>query len=641
MRLLFFCSFAILYHVNSIRYVFIVLFLLIASLLGAGFFLFTHHSIDVSVLEQYNSGRPTIVLDDAGNEWTRFQLDRRDPIPLSGMSEHLIKAFLAAEDWSFFEHSGISWKGIVRSLLVNLYHGSRVQGASTITQQLVKILFFNAQKTFSRKLKEQLYALIIEQQFSKEQILELYLNHVYFGCGIYGVEAAAQRFWKKPAADVTIDEAATLACIIRSPGNYCPLLCPLSCQRRRDIILHSMYKRDVISKEQYEKVREIPVSIIDESSPTCGRHIKEMIRKFLEDKIGRNQLYTGGFVVQTTINLTMQQQAERIFVKNIKRVCSELHKPADGGLFCFEVKTGEIKALVGGANFHDSQFNRAMQARRQIGSGFKPIVYAAAIERGMRFSDVEIDEPICVMQGQSEWSPKNFNGRFNGAITRAYALSRSINTVTVKTLLQTGIVNVIALAKRCRLSGPFHPYPSLALGCVDATLKESAAMFNIFANDGVYVEPYCIQWVKDRWGTKLYKNTVHKERILSSRVVSQVAKVLELSLKRVRKWFENQWIASQAISKTGTTNDSRTCWYLGSTPSLTTAVYVGCDDNRSLGKNVYPIKTAFPIWLEFNREVPLPEKEFSYDPSLQSVFIHETNGRGVSCDDPAAIEILI
>ncbi len=626
--------------VNIFRYLFIIFIFALTILLGAAFFLSTNHCIDVSVLEQYHPGHPTIVLDDEGNEWTRFQLDRREPVDLSRMSDHLIQAFLAAEDWHFFEHCGISWKGIVRSLFVNLYHGSKVQGASTITQQLIKILFFDAEKTFSRKIKEQLYALIIEQQFSKQQILQMYLNHVYFGCGIYGVEAAAQRFWKKSASEVTIDQAATLACIIRSPGNYCPLLCPLSCGRRRNVILHSMYTRGVISKEQYEYAVATSVSVIDEGS-AYGRHVRQMIRQRMEEMVGKNQLYTGGFVIQTTINQAMQQSAERVFVQQVQKIQNDLRTPADGGLFCFEGKTGEIKALVGGTNFHDSQFNRALQARRQMGSCFKPVVYAAAIEQGMNFADTEIDEPMCMMQGQAEWEPKNFNNRFNGTLTRAYALSHSNNIVTIKTLLKTGIDHVIHLAKRCHIVGPFHPYPSLALGCVDATLKESAAMFNVFAHDGVYVEPYYISWVKDQWGTKIYKNKTHKERVLSSRVVGQVAKVLELSVKRVHKWFSDRWFDSQAISKTGTTNDSRTCWYLGATPSLTTAVYVGCDDNRSLGKNVYPIKTAFPVWLEFIRTVTHAQKEFSYDPSLQSIIIKETTGQPTHVDDPEAIEIFV
>lgn len=210
-------------------------FVTFTGCIGALFFIMQHCWIDFTALEQHSSGKPTILLDDAGNEWARFQHDRREPICYDQMPEHLINAFIAAEDWNFFHHMGLSWKGILRSIVVNLYHGRRVQGASTITQQLVKLVLFDSQKTFSRKIKEQLCALYIERHYTKKQILETYLNHVYFGCGIYGVEAASQRFWAKKAQDISVDEAATLAAIVCSPGRYCPLINPLSAEKEETL----------------------------------------------------------------------------------------------------------------------------------------------------------------------------------------------------------------------------------------------------------------------------------------------------------------------------------------------------------------------------------------------------------------------
>ena len=609
--------------------------------MGAVFYLFTNHWIDVSVLETYDPGKPAIVLDENGQEWARFQLDRREPVPINKMPSHLINAFIAAEDWQFFSHAGISWKGIIRSTLVNLYNRRKVQGASTITQQLVKLLFFDSAKTFSRKVKEQLYAIIIEQQFSKHQILEIYLNHVYFGCGIYGVQAASHRFWDKKVEDISIDEAASLAAIIRNPGQYCPLLCPLSNEHRRNLILKNMLNLGFISHEEYACAMQQPTTIKQEEQGCCAPHLKEDLRIFLENLVGKKELYSGGLTVQTTINKTLQEKAKKTFRSQCEQIRKELHKEVDGGLLCMDVHTGEIRAVVGGYSFADSQFNRAFQAKRQMGSIFKPIVYAAAIEQGLKFTDVEIDEPIEIMQNGSLWSPKNFNKKFEGTITRAYALSHSNNIVTIKTLMQAGIENVISVAKRCKLSGPFFPYPSLALGCVDATLKEAAAMFNIFANEGSYVPPYYICWVKDKWGKKIYKNESHRELIFSSAILGQVAKVLELGSQRVSRWFENEWIDSHIISKTGTTNDSRTCWYIGSTPQLTTAIYIGCDDNQSLGSNVFPIRTAFPIWLAFNRTISNKIKQFTYDPTLQKVVINQRTGKWTTRDDEDAIELLV
>ncbi len=617
----------------------VILFLFLSLSAGIGFFLFTVPWIDFAQFERYDPGSPTILLDDSGAEWGRFELDRRHPVNLISLPHHVSEAFLSAEDWYFYDHYGISWKGIVRSLLVNLYYRKRVQGASTITQQLVKLLFFDLKKTFSRKIKEQLYATIIEQQFSKQQILEIYLNHVYFGCGIYGVEAAAQRFWGVPAAELTVSQAATLAGIIKNPAAYCPLLQLEQSEKRRNLVLSRMRRREVICQEQYERALAESLTVAEYVNRVFAPYLKEYIRAFLEERMSKKDLYAGGLTVQTTLNRTIQKVAEQEFEKQVRHLRDELKKKVDGGLLSCEVQTGKIKAIIGGLDFKQSAFNRAFQARRQLGSIFKPVVYAAALERGMLFTDVEVDEPIEVVQDNTHWTPHNFNHEYNGAITRAYALSRSNNMVTVKTLLATGIAPVIAMAERYHLSGPFNPYPSLALGCADATLKEATALISTFANGGRYVEPYCIEWVKDNAGKKIYKASPQQERVISGRIANQVAKVLMLSLHRVHKWFSHQWFKGEALSKTGTTNDSRTCWYIGSTPSIATGVYIGCDDNRSLGKNVYPVHTAFPIWLGITRATST-DAVFTFDPSLQTICIDECSGKRISADREGAIEIL-
>lgn len=624
-----------------LRYSSYLFFLCASFALGALFFVVHNKCINFSVLEHYNPGSPSILLDDQGNEWARFQLDRRHPIKLEQMPDHLIKAFIAAEDWSFFTHSGLSYKGILRSILVNIYHGRRVQGASTITQQLVRLLFFEANKTFTRKLKEQLFALLVERQFTKEQILETYLNHVCFGCGIYGVEAACQRFWGKHAYDISLDESAVLAAIMRSPRRYCPITHPLSAQRRRNVVLNSMRKLRFINEEQYQQATQVVVEVRQPDATGMAPHLKETMRIFLEDMVGKATLYTGGMTIQTTLNQDIQQKAERSFHEQMMQLRENLFSDVDGALISVDTKTGAIKSLIGGFSFAVSQFNRALQARRQVGSIFKPILYASAIDVGMSFVDTDIDEEFHMKQGGTTWSPNNFNMKFAGQMTLANALSRSNNIIAIKTLLKVGIPKVISAAKACHLRGPFPPYPSLALGCVDATLKEMAGMFNIFANDGVYVQPHYIKWVKNKWGTKIWKYASAKERVFSSRVTGQVSKALSLGLQRVRWMMPQKWVDGDAISKTGTTNDSRTCWFVGSTPELTTAVYVGCDDNRSMGRNVYPIRTTFPIWMGLNRELKLTQKKFMYDPSLREVLIDEKTGELVSSRGRGIIEILV
>lgn len=609
---------------------------------GALFFVVHNHTIDFSILSQYNAGRPSLLFDDEGNEWGRFQLDRRDPVDGARLPQHLINAFIAAEDWNFFTHNGISWKGIIRSIAVNIYHGRKAQGASTITQQLVKLLFFDSQKTFTRKIKEQLYAVLVEQQLTKEQILYTYLNHVCFGCGIYGVEAASQRFWSKHAHQISISQAATLAGIIRSPARYCPLVYPLSAQKRRDVILGKMKHLDFITAQEYEDAVAHCVEITDKSYDVFAPHVKEMLRMQLETIVGKTALYSSGLHIQTTLNKKMQEAAQDAFTTEMVKLRKEFGDEIDGGMIVIDRKTGEIKALVGGFDFVASKFNRAMQARRQIGSILKPLIYAAALDKGMTFADTDVDEATEWVQGNTIWAPNNYNKKFNGTITLAYALSHSNNIVAIKTFLRVGPHVVINLSKKCRITSNFHTYPSLALGCVDTTLCESAGMFNVFANDGIYVEPHAVSWIKDRWGTRMYKTTIESERVIDSRIVGQVKAVLNLGLLRVKNMYSaNNWIKSEAMSKTGTTNDSRTCWFIGSTPTLTTAVYVGFDDNRPMGNNVYPIRTAFPIWLAFNRVIESPEKTFSYDPSLQKKIIDERTGLPSELGKRGAIPILV
>lgn len=630
-------------RIQSLFHGVIVFLLLTCSfVLGIVFFIAHNKCIDFSVLEHYNPGRPSIVLDDEGKEWTRFQLDRREPIKLDQMPQHLINAFIIAEDRDFFNHGGISYKGIIRSMMVNLYHGRIVQGASTITQQLVKLLFFDAQKTFKRKLKEQFFALLVEHQFTKEQILETYLNHVYFGCGIYGVEAASQRFWGKHAYEITLDESAVLASIVRSPGNYCPIIYPLSAQKRRDVILHLMYKGSFITYDEYECARASSIKINDKERAVLAPHLKETMRVFLEGVVGKEKLYSGGLTIQTTLNQKMQKSAEYFFNRQCALLRKELMPEIDGALISIDVKTGEIKALIGGMDFSTSKFNRALQAKRQLGSIFKTVVYAAAIESGMSFADTEIDEPFELVQNNDEWRPRNWDHTFAGQITLAYALYRSNNIVAIKTFLKVGSEKIIALAKKLRLSGSFHPYPSLALGCVDASLKEAVGMFNIFAHNGVYVEPHYLKWIKNRWGAKIWKNRPFQSRVLNSHVSDQVAKVLGLGLERIHTLlYPHRWFDAEGISKTGTTNEGRTCWFIGATPTITTGVYIGCDDNRPMGNNVYPIRTAFPIWKEFTCSFSYSKKKFTYDPSLKEILIHEKTGEILyNSKNPEAITIL-
>ncbi len=612
--------------------------LVFSGSLGVLFYMTEQPWVDFSVLENYNPGKSSLLLDDEGNEWARFQLDKREVIKLSHIPQQVINAFLAAEDWGFFKHAGLSIKGIIRSVFVNIIKLRKAQGASTITQQLVRLLFFENAKSFKRKIKEQIIALVVERQFTKEQILETYLNHIYLGSGVYGIEAASQRFWGKPVSRVTIDEAAVLASIVQSPRHYCPLYNPESTHNRRNLILKNMRTLRFITPQEYEEALKNPVITIKRDTRALACHVKETIRLQLEETVGKHKLYTGGLKIQTTLNRAMQQAAEKAFQEQIQRM-EKRFGDSEGALFCIEGSTGAIKALVGGRNFQKSQFNRALHARRQMGSTFKPLIYAHALSSGRSFADKEIDEPMNITLPNQEWNPNNFNKAFSGSMTLAHALATSNNIIAIKAFLADPD-GIVQLAQESGLPVA-HAYPSLALGCLDATPAEAVSMMNIFAHQGTYVEPYMIAWIKDEWGTRLWKATPTKKQVLAPSISDQVAKVLTHRIEQAKKRNPARWFDCDALGKSGTTNDSRTCWYIGATPDYTTGIYIGYDDNRSLGKNIFGSQTAFPIFKEFNRQIQHKTKHFTFDPALKEITIHSLTGMPCAQNDPAALAILV
>lgn len=605
---------------------FFTVIFLIATTIGAFVFLMHSRVIDFSILENYDPGAPTILVDDTGIEWGRFQLDRRKFVPLTQMPTILIDAFLATEDHTFYQHHGVSLRGIARSFIVNLYYRKKMQGASTITQQLVRLLFFDAKKTFIRKVKEQIFAVLVEFQCTKQQILETYLNHVYFGHGIYGVQAAAQRFWGKDVGQLSLDESALLAGMVRAPTYYSPIVYKDHAKRRRNIVMRCMFDRGYIDHALYKKSCLEPLIVQDFESEQIAPHLKETIRLFLEEKVGKQQLYSGGLRIQTTLNIEMQKIAEKAFSEHIAFLKQTLSDKIDGGLVSIAVHTGQIKALIGGYDFTQSKFNRAVQAQRQMGSIFKPFVYATALQQGASFIDTQIDEPIEIKMGNQIWTPQNTTKKFLGKITLAKALSISNNMVAIKTLFAAGIENTIAMARKVHIDSRIPAYPSIALGCVDATLQQAVGAFNVFANNGLYVAPYAIHWVKNRLGVKIYKYNHIDEKIMDATISGQVLKVMSLGMVRLQKTIGKAWFGGDAAGKTGTTNDSRTSWFCGSTPHITTGIYIGRDDNKSLGHNVYGVKTAFPIWYEYTKQITHNCDHFSYDPKLEEVTVDAYSG---------------
>lgn len=605
---------------------------------GALFFILNYPPIDLEQQSLTAQATPTIVLDDKGNEWTRFQLDRREPVPLQRIPQHLKHAFLATEDRHFFKHHGISWRGIARSTWVNITHGRIIQGASTITQQLVKLIFLSNERTLKRKIKEQLTALVIEYQCTKEQILEAYLNNIYCGGGIYGIQAAAQRFWRKNAEDLSLAQCALLAGLVQSPAGYCPLFIKnhKTCLDRRNLVLKLMKRDGFISDTEYAAAYAEPLNIILEKAHTRAAHAREFIRQTAEQFVGRDQLYNGGLIIKTTLNLDMQKQAESLFKKHVARVRTKA--PLDGALITLDTRTTAIKALVGGFEFSESQFNRATQAQRQMGSIFKTFIYASALQQGKNFASLSVDEPLTHIK---DWNPNNVTRKFEGSMTLAQALATSNNIISIKTFLEQGAQHVIDLAQKCHLPGPFMPYPSLALGCTESSLLEATAAYNVFINKGIYEQPYVIEWIKDRWGKKVYKHKPEPEQVLPQSICSQMVQALKLVPHYLQQKLQLPWLDVESIGKTGTTNQMRTCWFVGATPSYVTGVYMGCDDNRVLQHIASATHTVVPLWLEFNKAITHPQSTFNLDPHLRMVTVNARTGETTKPYDPQAIALLV
>ena len=603
----------------------------ITFFIGVGFFVFEMDWIDCSRLICEVSSNPSVVLDQNGNELFRFALDRRKQIAFEQMPKVLVQAFVAAEDHRFFDHSGISIKGMLRAFLKNLYHMRYVQGAGTITQQLMRCMFLYNKRTLWRKLKEIFLAFQFERQFTKGQILAMYVNNIYYGQGIYGVEAASQRFWGKSANEVTASEAALLAAVAKSARFYSPLNAPEAATKRRNVVLNSMRQMGFVSQEDFERFRETPVLVNDH---VVGNgillYVQETIRQWSENKWGRDLLYNGGLCIQSTINREIQDKAESLFKGKVEELRGRLGDQVNGGMLSMEPSTGRIRVCIGGYDFRQSQFNRAFQAVRQIGSSFKPIIYTVALQNGIELDSVEVDEPLEIeMDGGGVWSPRNWTNKFDGPMTLARALSCSNNIITVKTFLKVGAKPVIELAKLFGYSRGLHPYPSLALGITESTVEENVAAFNIYANNGFYVKPYMVEWVKDQWGNRLWEHEGEPRRnVLDSKINSQMVNLLSLRLKVLRKQLGNgAWFDSDVIGKTGSTNDAITTWYVGATPELTTGVYIGRDDSKPMGRRVFGMQTTFPVWFEFTKKLRAKKKHFYIDPCLKEATIDWWTGR--------------
>ena len=612
-------------EVKKLSRLFIVFMVLIVSILLVSFLgtvIYYAVTLDLPSVQTLKDYRPSIashVYDDEGGVIDEFFLEDRKIIDIKDVPEVVCEAFVASEDSRFYQHEGLDIQSIFRAMFKNIEAGHIVQGGSTITQQVAKMMYLSPEKKYIRKLKEAILAYKIDKYLSKEEILNLYLNQIYLGHGTYGIESASKAYFGKSATELTLPEAALLAGLPKAPSTYSPFLYFERSKQRQLYVLSRMFENGYISKEEMEKAADTKLELGEiELKEKIAPYFVESVRRYVQEKYGGDVLYKEGLSIYTTLDSEAQKEANEAMEKGLTELEERQkyeHGLVQGALICMDVKTGAIRAMVGGRDFSKSEFNRVTQARRQPGSAFKPLIYTAAFDKGFNPSSVFVDSPIVVEDMTSEdgmWRPRNFDERFLGPITLRTALVHSRNIVTVKILQEIGVNYAASYAANMGITSPITRTLSLALGSSGVTLEELVRAYGVLANRGKKVTPYLIKKIVDRTGNVFEENELEAEQVIDPRIAFMTTYIMRDVVqsgtgRRVKS------IGRPVAGKTGTSNDFRDAWFIGFTPSLITGVWVGFDQGISLGKHEVGGRAAAPIWLYFMNKVlkDTPVESFS------------------------------
>jgi penicillin-binding protein 1A len=691
----------------------------------------------ISELKKYRFIEGTKVYADDDTLIGEFKIEKGIYVPLKDIPPHLKNAVVATEDSRFWKHKGIDYLGIGRALIKDILSASLKEGGSTITQQLAKIMFLSSEKTIQRKIKEAQLAIKLEKELSKEEILELYLNKVYFGHGAYGVEMASRLYFGKPVNRITLAESAILAGLIKAPNTYSPYNNLVKAKERQETVLKRMEEEGFIKPSEAEKAKKEPIFLSSFNTNTDSyNYFLEYIRDILEQKYGIEMIYKGNLRVYTTLNKKAQLSAQKALqeglrevdkrkgwrgplgnkadikddlqtpktsfhpfvgdistgivlsvgpkeatikargltgklmladaiwastvidknsgkiktIKNLKLTdilrkgdiiqvkfknisgnnilfSLEQEPEIEGAVVIMEPETGFIKALVGGNNFNKSPFNRAVYAKRQPGSAFKPVIYAAALEHGFTPATVINDEPVSYpgVNGQP-WTPENYDHKYYGPTTLRTALAFSRNIVTVKLLDSVGIDKVISFAKKIGINSEIPRELTIALGSVTMTPLELATVYSTFANGGIKIEPIAIRYITDSKGTVLESNEPEGDEVVSPETSFLITSMMKDVISYGTGMRAN--IGRPAAGKTGTSNDYKDAWFVGYTPQLVGCVWIGFDDMRkSLGAGEVGGRVAAPIWSRFMREILNDEspKDFAIPDGITKYIIDEAS----------------
>ena len=756
-------------------YVFILSALLLLLSGALLFFYYSHRLPDFKPLKERNLNAYSIVYSEEDEVVGKFLMDNRIPIPYEGIPKQLVTAFVAAEDAEFFQHKGIDYKGMIRALFKNLLAGRIVQGGSTITQQVAKTFFLTPKRSYLRKLREVAYAFSLERDFTKEEILALYLNNIYLGNGAYGVEAAAESYFNKRTEQLNLAEITMMAGLVKAPSRYSPVNDLKRAKERQSYVLSRMTELGFISKEEKEKALRVQLKIQPRGSAYFSKapYFTEFIRQQVEKKYGKEKLYQEGLRIYTSLDLSLQRGAQKsvemglreldkregfrgplhilppkemkellnkkkgssiplpqneifegvilskdnlkklytIWVEDRKGILpySEMswalnikptvnYKPqkvktpgdllntgdvvhvqvkepsnkdqplvltleqeplVQGALLCLDPKTGYVKAMMGGRDFSESQFNRAVSSRRQPGSAFKPIIYTAALEKGYTPSTILMDSPVEYSDpdGGTYWAPKNYDKEFMGPITFRNALAHSRNVVTVKILEDIGVGFALQFIKKMGIESPIKRDLSIALGTSGISMLELTSAFAVFANGGERIKPIFIKKIVTMKGEVLEENFPYidmeeneeeemtgtsspfsKEQVISP----QNAFIMTHLLQGVVQHGTGQRakvLGRPIAGKTGTSSDYSDAWFVGYTPSLLTGVWVGFDNKTSLGEKETGARAALPIWISFMSLAlkNTPIEAFTPPNGITLIKVNIQTGLPSDGDDPETI----
>ena len=703
----------------------VVLLCLTLGFIGAGiiYFYFSKDLPDVRQLKVYQPSTITQIYSDSDDKIAEFYIEKRIIVELENIPLSLKQATLAVEDSNFYYHFGIDPKAIFRAFLTNIKAGRVVEGGSTITQQLTKTMFLSRERTLPRKIKEAILAVRLELVFTKDEILEMYLNQIYYGHGTYGVEAAARNYFGKSVKDLTIAECAMIASLPKAPNNYSPYRNPKRALKRRNHVIRRMANISFINQEESKLALQEDFHLGKvEKMLNKAPYFVEHVRRILEEKFGSNKLYRAGLKVYTTLNINMQESAQRAIKKNLliadKRygyrgplgtvditqgeravqnamikkngfleeenikagdiiygavmkvgksqvwvilgqedgyldikdmdwarkpnpnldgrwakiknpneaisigdliiikvlgrrqdglgwsLSLEQEPEVEGALISLTPENGQVKAMVGGYDFKKSQFNRSVQAIRQPGSAFKPIIYAAAINEGYSPSSIIIDSPIIFKEKQDafdKWKPVNFEEKFYGPTSLREALAHSRNVVTVKLMQKIGIKSTIRLAKSLGISSKLEENLSISLGSSGMTLYDLVSAYSAFANMGNRIKPTVIRNIKSRREEVLFSSIPEITQPISPGTAHIITSLMESVVKNGTA-KKVKALKRPVAGKTGTTNNYVDAWFMGYTPDLVTGVWVGKDKDEPLGRNETGSRAAIPIWLQFMQE---------------------------------------